>query len=424
MNDARDVALETLEALDEREAFLQPALQAAADRLAIDGRDRGLALELVQGVTRWRNRLDYSLDRTLQRGVQGSDPQLVRILRIGAYQLFFLDRIPERAAVHCAVEQVKWAVGEGPAKAANGVLRRLIREGEKLPEGDEPAALAVRWGHPEWLVRRWLAEDPTTAEARAAAHNDRAPLTIRPDHPEVDREALAERLRSEGATVEPGRHAPEALYISNLPAPFDTESFRQGWWQAQDEASQLIVSTLLDPQPGDRIWDACAAPGGKTRYIARAMQGQGRLLATDVHRKKAKRLERALRDHAFAAVHARDATDPPDETFDKVLLDAPCSGLGVIRRHPESKWRRTEQDIVNAADTQRLLLTSVAPTVKPGGTLVYSVCSEAPEEGDERVEAFLAAHPEFTLDDTLTVGPAEHGTDGFYGARLVRGETS
>ncbi len=418
--DARDVALTTLEAIDERDAFLQPALQAAADRAKLQPRDRALALEIVQGVTRWRNRLDYTLDRLLRDGVEATPPPVIRVLRIAAYQLLFLDRVPPHAVVHRAVDQARRAAGQGASRVTNGVLRRLDREGELLPEGDEPEALAVRWGQPEWLVRRWLARDPAMAEGVAAAHNTRAPLTVRPDRAEVDRDALAARLTEEGVTVELGRHAPDALHLSGHPAPFATESFRDGWWQAQDEASQMVV-LLLDPQPGEHIWDACAAPGGKTRYIARLMGGEGRLLATDVHVRKAKRLARALRDHPHAAVHQRDATDPPDETFDKILVDAPCTGLGVLRRHPESKWRRTEQDIEDAVVKQSAILRAVAPHVRPGGSLVYSVCSTTPEEGPERVAAFLAERPDFATDaEPLELHPATHGTDGFFAARLQK----
>ena len=417
--DARDVALGVLVALDEREAYLQPALQAACDRARLSPVDRRLALELTAGVTRWRNRLDYTLERLLTRGLADTDPLAVRIMRLAAYQLIFLDRIPARAAIHRAVEQAKWNVGHGVAGVTNGVLRALDREGEVLPQGDDPASLAVRWGHPEWMVRRWLAQGPEHAEAIAAAHNAYAPLTIRVDRPGADREALAAVLQAEGAETEPTRWAPDALHLRGLAAPFDSPSFKDGWWQVQDEASQLVVVTL-DPQPGESVWDACAAPGGKSRYIARRMGGEGRVLATDRHPKKAERLGRSLRHLACVEVRHGDASEPPDETFDRVLLDAPCTGLGVLRRHPESKWRRTPEDITHAAETQLALLAAVAGAVRPGGVLVYSVCSDAPEEGPDTVAAFLEGRSEFTLEEARRLSPHEHGTDGFHIAKMRR----
>ena len=417
LSDARDVAAQVLTALEDQGAFLQPALEAGARRAELEPRDRAFALDLVMGVTRWRNRLDHTLDQLLKRGVSGTPPGVVQALRLGAYQLLFQRGAPH-AAVHCAVTQARRAAGEPLARVTNGVLRRLQREGEHLPEGDEPEALAVRWGHPEWLVRRWLTQlGPEEAEQVAAAHNHPAPLTIRPDHPEADRAALAERLRAEGATVDPTALAPDGLRVTGHPAPFAGAAFREGWWVAQDEASQLVVH-LLDARPGHTVWDACAAPGGKTRYLARLMEDRGRLLATDVHPRKAKRLGAALTDLECVEVRQHDATDPPQERFDRVLLDAPCSGLGVLRRHPEIKWRRTEVDITRNAERQATLLRSTISSLAPGGALVYSVCSDAPEEGPDVVEALLKDHVDLSCDEVLEPRPHTHGTDGFYAARL------
>ncbi len=427
--DARDAAVAVLKAIEERDAFLQPAVDAEAQRLRLDPRDRGFALELVLGVTRWRNRLDHNLARCLRDGVEGTDPRVLRILRVGAYQLLMLEGSAAHAAVHRAVDQARAAAGEGFARLANGVLRRLQREGEVLPEGDEPEALAIRWGHPEWLVRRWLRYGADEAEAIALAHNAPAPLTIRPEPPALSREMLMERLTADGAEVVAGAYGPDAVHLRSLPAPFSSASFREGLWTAQDEASQLVVH-LLDPQPGETVWDACAAPGGKTRYIARRMAGEGKLLATDAHERKAKRLARLLDDFDHVGVGVRDVREPPDARFDRVLVDAPCTGLGVIRRHPESKWRRTEADIADAAALQLDALRAAGGVVIPGGALVYSVCSDTEEEGPGVVSAFLA-EADFEPDPpasfpvplegaALRLSPHRHGTDGFYAVRLRR----
>lgn len=436
--DARSVALEVLALLEEEDAFLQPALQSVAGRAGLDPRDRGLALELVMGVERWRLRLDHALGPHVRRGLDQTEPTARRVLRLAAYQLLFLDRIPPRAAVHSAVELARRTMGEGAAGFVNGVLRGLTRGAPEPPAGRDAEAIAIRSSQPRWLVERWLAAGgPDHAEALAEAHNRPAPLTVRAAGSAPDRDALAARLRAEGATVTAARFAPDALHIDDHPAPFDGAAFADGWWQAQDEASQLVVR-LLDPRPGERVWDACAAPGGKTRYIARLMGDDGAVLATDVHAAKAERLGRALRHRRAVEVAAHDAADGPPggARFDRVLLDAPCTGLGVMRRHPEIKWRRQPEDIAQRADLQARLLDAAAAAVRPGGVLVYSVCSDTPEEGAERVAAFLAAHPDFALDappdgpvdwtplldgeGRLRLDPHTHGADGFFAARLRR----
>lgn len=442
--DARGVALAVLGQLEDDAAFLQPALQAAAARAELDPRDRGLALELVMGVERWRLRLDHALGPHVHRGLDQTDPTTRRILRLAAYQLLFLDRIPARAAVHTAVELARTTGGDHLAGFVNGVLRALTRGSTPLPTGDDPDAIATRLSQPPWLVARWHARyGPAHAIALAEAHNRPAPLTLRAAGDAPDREALADRLRAEGATVHLAAHAPDAVHLEDHPSPFDGDAFRAGWWQAQDEASQLVVR-YLDPQPGERIWDTCAAPGGKTRYIARLTAGQldshpdSHLLATDIHPTKANRLARALRHHPHLDVRAHDAAEPlPDAApFDRVLVDAPCTGLGVMRRHPELKWRRTEADIHARVDLQRQILATAAAAVRPGGLLVYSVCSDTPEEGPDQIDAFLADHPDYRLapppagpvdwtpltDDRhrLRLDPHRHGADGFFAARLVR----
>lgn len=438
--DARDVALRVLEALDGRDAFLQPVLEAEVRRAQLDARDRRLATELALGVERWRGRLDHTLDRLAHRGLESIPPRVRQVLRLGAYQLLFLDRIPARAAVHAAVEQARASGGSGAARLVNGMLRGLGREGEALPAGDGPEALAVRLSQPAWLVRRWIAEGGVAdAVARGEANNAPAPLTIRPDRPALDVEGLAARLATEGVDAARAAFAPEALHVTSEGSPFASPSFREAWWTVQDEAAQLVV-WMLDPQPGENVWDACAAPGGKTRYVARRMAGEGRLLASDAHPRKVARLRELLADLPCVRVVRHDATRALDHgpPFDRVLVDAPCSGLGVIRRHPELKWRREEADVARLAATQDAILDATARAVRPGGVLVYSVCTDTEEEGPGAVRRFLASHPDFRLEPPpgglvdwtplldaegqLRTRPDRHGMDGFFAARLRRRE--
>ena len=444
--DARDVALEVLLAIETRGAFLQPALEGAARRADLDSRDRALALELVSGVERWRARLDWSLDRLIRRGL-GSTSEPVRwILRIGAYQLLMLDRIPARAATHTAVRHARERVGEGAAKLTNAVLRALARNAETLPTGSAVEAIAVRASHPEWLVRDWIDRHGSDfAEALCQGNNLAAPLTARITSRCNDRARMLDRLRESGAQIEMGRYAPDAMNLAGLSRPFESEAFVGGEWIAQDEAAQLVVC-LLNPRPGEAIWDACAAPGGKTRAISELIGNAGIVWATDAHARKSRTLADHLRDCPNVTVVRHDAREPPDPElmpvdprspgFDGVLVDAPCTGLGLLRRHPEIRWRRTSDDVEASATRQAAILDGACRAVRPGGRIVYSVCSPSHEEGPEIIARFLERNHEFcveppsdtspvdwsaiTTDGCLRTWPHLHGTDGFFAARMRR----
>jgi len=316
----------------------------------------------------------------------------------------------------------------------NAVLRRIQREGELLPEGESLEALSARWSMPLWILERWQEEDSESLPQRLEAYSRPAPLSLRPDGEAPEREALAERLRAEGGEISLGSCAPDALKLRGHPSPFKGESFRDGWWRAQDEGSQLVVQ-LLAPKPGESIWDTCAAPGGKSRYIARLIGGEGRILASDLKSSRVRSLKAGL-SGSGVEVRRHDASKPQEERFDAVLIDAPCSGLGTLRRHPEIKWRRRPHEIQDAALRQRQILEASCVSVKPGGRLIYSVCTETPEEGSGLIKGFLERHPEFGLEapepregidwSTLLEGgclrtrPERHDADGFFAARLRR----
>ncbi|MBU0554219.1 16S rRNA (cytosine(967)-C(5))-methyltransferase RsmB [Myxococcota bacterium] len=432
----REVALIALTRLEDGGAFIQRVIDAETAKAGLDPRERGFVRALVMGVARARTRLEFSLERHLKKGLKSTNPALRRIMLMALYQILFMDKVPDRAAVHSAVQLAKAKAGEGGGRLVNGVLRGFLRQGEALPEGDNDAAWAVRLSQPEWLVttrRQRLGQAGMVA--RAEAENQPAPLTLRPDDPGLNREALMGLLRLEGGAAELGRYSPHALHLTEHPGPFTGTSFTAGLWKAQDEAAQLVVR-LLDPQPGEDVWDVCAAPGGKTRYISRLMGGRGRLLASDSHAKRVSRMRRALED---LPVESRiyDAKSPLDERFDRVLIDAPCSGLGVIRRHPEIRWRRDPFDLRASAEAQLQILSAASGSVKVDGVLVYSVCTDTEEEGWGVLKRFLAARPEFVLDDLPTIqgidwagvcgpdgvmetSPERHGMDGFFAARLRR----
>lgn len=436
-------------ALNEEDAFLQPVMEARSRALDLDPRDRGLALEIAAGVERWMRWLDHLLAGFVARGLEDTPVTLQHVLRMGVYQLLRLERVPDHAAVDSSVELARQHGGDKAGGFVNGVLRALLRARDELPpipEGDEAEAIAVRASHPDWLVERWLStHGPAFTEALCMANNTPAPLVIRADGPARSAGELIALLRKDKATAEPGKYAPESVILEGLPRPFGHQSFHDGWWQAQDEGSQLSA-LLLSPEPDHVVWETCAAPGGKSSQLARLMglsrpwlepRPKGTLWATDVHPAKTRRLARRLKKIEGVVVERHDATYTPEGQFDRILVDAPCTGLGLLRRHPEIKWRRKPVDVAQAAERQGRILAAAAAALKPGGALVYSVCSVTEEEGPEVVAAFLAEHPEFERDappegagvdwaalvdelGQLRLWPHVHGTDGFFAARLRR----
>jgi len=441
---ARHVADVVLRGLLEGDAFLQPTLASEAARAQLSDLDRRLATELVLGVSRLWGRLCAELNELLREDVAKLPPDVQRAIVLGHYQLTRMD-IPPHAAVNESVELTKraspWAMG-----IVNRVLKTVAEEGApaltKL-KGDE--LLSAELSHPRWWIRSQLrARSLEEVKALAHANNRPAPLSVRP-HLGHTPSALRAALEAEGATVTPARWAAGAFYLDH-PHPFSAPSFRAGLWYAQDEGSQLVAE-LLGARPGDRVWDVCAAPGGKSLALVEAVGEGGWVVATEVHERKAADLRERLAPYAWAAALQHDAgagapegLTPPGGRpfageFDAVLLDAPCSALGVVRRHPEVRWRRTPADVQRAAKRQMALLHSVVLSVRVGGHLVYSVCTDTPEETTEVVSQLLLAYPELSLaappgdparwaplmrGGALSINPAEHNTDGFYAVRLVR----
>lgn len=442
-NDARRMALEILMRV-EGGAYADLALDAAIQRVPqLDPRERGLLTELVYGVLRRRGRLDFALAGFCQQPFAKIETRLAWILRIAAYQILQLDRIPASAAVNTAVEMTRQIGLERATGFVNGILRALTR----APAIPWPDAATDPLGHlvhalsvPEWLAQRWLAEfGIDEALALAAAMQEAAPFTVRVNTLKVDRERLLEVFTAVGHRVEPCRYSPDGIVVrerGDQPLPGQED----GWFQPQDEASQLI-SRLLDPQPGERILDACSAPGGKTTHMAALTASQSDLLALDLHPQRLKLVENGAKRLGATGIATRawDLTTPPHflapASFDRVLLDAPCSGLGVLRRNPEIRWQRDASGIHAMADRQRQLLRQVAPLVRPGGTLVYSVCTTTPEETSAIVDEFLGHAVTFVQEDLRLAFPAwqelidasgalhtcphrHAGMDAFYAVRL------
>jgi 16S rRNA (cytosine967-C5)-methyltransferase len=439
--DARALALDVLLRVERTDAFADVLLARRLADARLPTVEQALATRLVYGTLAWQGRLDFHLDALLSRTPVARLPPRVRAaLRLGLYQLLFLERVPAYAAVDTSVAFAGGA-GAGMRALANAVLRRaatLGRAGLALPDASDPMTrLAVEWSHPRWLVERWVTElGAGEAAALLAADNEHAATTIRA-RPGT-REALAAELDAAGVAATPGLFAPDALLVERGGARLrGSPAWREGRLAFQGEASQLVVP-LLGLEPGVRVLDVCAAPGGKTAHAAAL---GGRVVALDRRfagvlriRDEAARLGLA---HVVAAVG--DARRPPVAgPFDAVLVDAPCSGLGTLRRHPELRWRRRPEDVARLADLQRAILAAVADLVRPGGVLVYAVCTLTREENEETVAAFQRGAPRFAVEDArahlpasaaatvdgagfLRTLPHRHGLDGFFAARLRAG---
>ncbi|MHB1399372.1 MAG: 16S rRNA (cytosine(967)-C(5))-methyltransferase RsmB [Trichloromonadaceae bacterium] len=446
--DPRTLAFEVLTRVAEG-AYADLALDAALElQPNLDPRDRALTTELVYGVLRQQGKLDFALSRFCRQPLTKLEHVVVRLLRLGAYQILCLDRVPDRAAVHETVELTRRLRLERATGLINGILRSLVREQQSIPwpaAEQEPAAyLEHVLSLPGWLARQWLAEFGTEeAQALAAAMLEPAPFSLRVNTLATSRAAYLEKL-TDLAEARPTRFAPEGLTLDGrgrLSLPGD----REGWYQVQDEASMLIPH-LLAPQPGDRILDACAAPGGKTTQLAALAGNQAKILALDLHPQRVRLITQGAARLGCRGIEARpwDLTKKPEflapASFDRVLVDAPCSGLGVLRRNPEIRWRRAASDLPRLAELQRAILQQVAPLVRPGGALVYSLCTLGREETTGVVEAFAAAHPDFVLENLRPLVPAHwaelidaqgflrtlphrhDGMDAFFAARFRRTE--
>jgi 16S rRNA (cytosine967-C5)-methyltransferase len=439
----RREAFRILRRVEDAGAFASVLLEGGAARLK-DPREVGLLTEIVLGVLRRRAPLDHAIAQAARRPLEGLDGEVLTAIRIGAYALLFLDRVPDFAAVDTAVSLVKEAGRAKAAGFANGVLRKLARERSALlpppPAAGDVAALALFRSHPVWWTRRvvdlfgW-----DRADLLLAANNEPAATALAPWPAAGSSSTLAERLAADGVEVEPCRFVPDALRVVSG-VPQRTEPFRAGAFWIQDEASQLAVS-LFGAAVGPLVLDACAAPGGKTLALAARTREGGLVVAADRHARRLSRLTqnvRRLRAENIVTV-ACDMSKPAPMTrpFDEVLVDAPCSGTGTLRRHPEIRWRLTPDALPVLAKRQREILSGAADLVRPGGRLVYSVCSVEPEEGEDVIEAFLADRPEFTREDprrSLEVGarskvgddfalrtsPLDDGMDGFFAALLTR----
>jgi 16S rRNA (cytosine967-C5)-methyltransferase len=451
------MAFDVLLRVAKQDAYADDVLRTELDA-SVKSEDAGLATELALGALRWQRLLDFVIDRCLKKPADVADVEVRIALRLGVYQLLFLDRVPARAAVHESVELVKRARKRSAANLVNAVLRKISNE--PFP-GDSPAdvvalrfpqelpladRLGIQYSHPTWMVERWLriyGEERTRGLLLA---NNRVPaLSAYLLDPQL-REDATVSLQRTGCRVLPGRLLQDA-WILQGGNPSASEAVRRGWVAIQDEASQA-VARLVAPDPGNTVLDLCAAPGGKTLLLARAAGTQGRVTAADLHANRVRamkeRLELAGVRNVDTMVLDGEQPLPFEKPFDRILVDVPCSGTGTLARHPEIRWKLRSEDLRDLHDRQARLLRNALPVLAPHGRLVYSTCSLEPEENESVVREVLGtlgdrlriADPGRTLDGVLQESvqmrslisadgffrtfPSEHGTDGFFAALIEK----
>ncbi|MCL2669202.1 MAG: 16S rRNA (cytosine(967)-C(5))-methyltransferase RsmB [Syntrophaceae bacterium] len=436
----RRAAVEILTRIEREKAHAESLLDTAlTPKETFNPQDRRLLTELVYGTLRMRGQLDWLIGQIYRGDPEKLDILVRNILRTALYQIRFTDRIPSFAAVNEAVRITK-ALHPGASGLVNAVLRNTLRRLDQLAwpslEADPEQAIAVLHSHPRWLVRRLLAQySPEETVAICRANNTIAPFTLRVNTLKVSREEALAALTAEGITAEPTAWSPDGLRLTSPATGFrETSAYRQGLIRIQDEASQWI-SRLLSPEPGAEVLDLCAGSGGKTLHLASLMKNQGRITAFDLHAEPLRELSQEAKRLGITIVQTQkgNGRSLPQEfsgRFDRVLLDAPCSGLGTLRHNPEIRWRLQPEDFKRCRELQIALLSSAVVCLKAGGRLVYSVCAVTPEENEFVISELRKRHPELTPaapaladlpvpfrdGDFLKTYPHRHGADGFFAA--------
>jgi len=447
MDQPRKKALEVLTRWEKRGSTMDPLFDAfVREDPLLTELDKAFAREIVYGVLRWRGKLDWIIAAYSRIKPSRLERAILAILRMGAYQILFMDRVPPPAAVDESVKLAKGLRKKEAAAFVNGILRSIAEGRKEIAYPDlrtHPSEyIAAFHSHPPWLVRRWVEQfGREETIALCSANNQFPPLTIRVNTLRGSREQVIQQLHNEQIEASPTPFSPVGLRIESPPTLASWGPLQEGWLQVQDEAAQL-VSLILAPKLGQRVLDLCAAPGGKTTHLAELMQNQGEIVAVDVSPTKLQIVQENCRRLGISMVKAMalDATRPlpfPSGSFDGCLIDAPCTGLGTLRRHPEGKWRIKEADITRLQEMQNQILRQAAPLVKQGGVLVYSTCTLNQEENEGVIETFLSEHKEFHLEHAsgllpkgceglvdsqgyLRTLPHRHGTDGFFAARMRR----
>lgn len=443
---ARATALKTLYEIFENGAYSNIALGKQLEAGELSELDRAFSTELVYGTIKWKLTIDWIIKQFSSVKPGKISPWIMNILRLGIYQLLYMDRIPVSAACNESVTLAKRYGHSGSSGFVNAVLRNISRSKDKISYPDEKREpvkyLSVKYSYPEWMVEKFLlVYGQGFAESLLSAGNAVPEVTVRVNTLRTSREELIEELKKDGVEARPGKYTADAVVLVNPSSLQRLSAFKKGLFQVQDESS-MLAGRILDPKPGDLVIDVCSAPGGKATHMAQLMGDKGLILARDIHEHKIKLIDEAAQRLGLNIIKAEifDASQKDEVNYmkaDRVLLDAPCSGLGIIRKKPDIKWTRTAAETSQLPGLQDTLIEAAAGNVKPGGVLVYSTCTILPEENQRVIEKFLKNHTEFELDDIAGLVPGElhehiekkgmlnlfpnrDGIDGFFMARMIR----
>jgi 16S rRNA (cytosine967-C5)-methyltransferase len=435
----RGTAVKILNRVERTDSYLDKLLDVELKSGELADVDKGLLAEIVHGVMRWQGRLDWILNGFTHGNFSKSEVNIKNALRVALYQILYLTHVPHYASVNEAVEFIKRIRGDKLGNFINAVLRNIIRSLDNIhypdPAEDLVQYLAVYYSHPQWIVKRWLARyGREELEKLMMADNEIPGLTLRVNKLRISPNEFLGLLDEHQIQYAGSAFIDYFLKVKSLAGISQMNIFQKGYFSIQDESAALPV-LLLDPKSGDRVIDMCAAPGGKTTFIAETMGDRGEILAVDKYESKLNLIKTGCERLGIRNVEAiiADANELDTRPADRVLVDVPCSGLGVIRKKPDLKWKRDPDDIPRLARQQLQLLESAARLLKPGGVIVYSTCTTEPEENGDVVRKFLSAHPEFGIDHAanfvnkslvsdagcVETLPHRHHIDGSFAARLV-----
>ncbi|NLI57905.1 MAG: 16S rRNA (cytosine(967)-C(5))-methyltransferase RsmB [Clostridium sp.] len=446
----REMAVKILYDIDKNGAYSNISLGKHLDSRNFKDIDRAFITELVYGILKWKLTIDYIISRFSRVKLKKISPWILNILRIGVYQIIFTDKVPVSAACNESVKLAKRYGHAASSKYVNGVLRNISRDKERIKYPDKKdnlsEFLSVSYSHPLWMIDEWIKRYGEEFTEELLKNNNQTPhFTIRTNTLKTSKTHLKKILEEEGFEVDYGQYMEEALIIKNPKSLQEMDAFKKGYFQVQDESSMLVAS-VLNPEPNDFVLDVCSAPGGKTTHLAQLMDNKGTIVARDIHEHKIQLISQAAKRLGIDIIKTEifDATlfdEKLEEKADKVLVDAPCTGLGIIRRKPDIKWTRKKEDKNEIVKLQKKILSTSSKYVRKGGIIVYSTCTIEPEENQYVIEEFLDNNKDFYLEDAwgnlpetikdlpkvfnekkeyIQLYPNKHGVDGFFIAKLKK----
>ena len=426
MANAREAVLKGLHRIETESAYTNQVLKEMLTGDRIADVDRGFATELLTGVVRHRLRLDYVIERFSKIKLKKLSPWVHQILRMGIYQILFLERVPDSAACNESVKLARRYANGGAQGFINGLLRTVAREKENISLPKEPRQrLSVAYSCPLWLTEKLIHQyGEEITEKILTASQEKYPVSLRVNQLATTAEELQKRLAEEGISARIDEKNSHRLLVDGALNVSQSSAYREGFYTVQNSSSMTAVE-MLDPKRGETVLDLCAAPGGKTTYMAELMENEGKVLAFDIHPHKTELIQKSAQRLGISIVDVvvQDATVSMDAWVgkaDRVLADVPCSGIGVIHKKPDIKWHRTPEDVEELCSIQKRILRNAAGYVKPEGVLVYSTCTILQEENQDQVAAFLKETSGFVLEEERLLFTHETGGSGFYIAKLIR----